>query len=139
MDSFLSTLTIKDLAVVGMLFLVLLFMAFGIYSVREEVRTAGRIKVESVALKTSKEQRQKWRQESPSRDLLNLLDDIETLLALTNVDEAARQQEHKEAVHLSWMSHHIPVRTALLGSLALAGIISAILMVIAQGPHNPAP
>lgn len=139
MVSLLSNLTPVDWAVIGVLVLVPLLMVFGVYSIRKEVRTTARIEARSIKLKTSKEQRQKWRQETTSRDLLNLLDDVETLLRLTNADEAALRQEHKEAVHLSWMSYHIPIRTALLGSLLLAGAISAILMVITLGPHNSMP
>jgi ABC-type anion transport system duplicated permease subunit len=139
MVSFPSNLTPQDLTVIGILILVPLLMAFGIYAIRREVRNAARIEARRVKLKTSKEQRQRWRQETTSRDQLNLLDDVETLLRLTNADEVALRQEHKEAVQLSWMSHHIPIRAALLGSLLLAGALSAILMVIALGPHNSIP
>ena len=47
--------------------------------------------------------------------------------------------EHKEAVRLSWKSQHIPIGTLILGGLVVAGVFSAIFMVIAQGPVNPIP
>jgi hypothetical protein len=68
-----------------------------------------------------------------------LLDDIEALLRFINADDVLVRQEHSEAVRLSWMSYRIPIRAALFGSLVLAGVFSAIFMVIAQGPSNPIP
>jgi hypothetical protein len=112
-------------------------MAFGIHAIRREIRTAARFDARAVRLKTTKEQRRRWRQASQSRDLHDLLDDIETLLSLVHVDEARAKQEHKEAVRLFWMSFHIPVRTLLLGALLVAGVLSAVLMVVSQGPANP--
>jgi hypothetical protein len=50
-----------------------------------------------------------------------------------------RRAEHKEAVRLSWKSRHIPVGTLVLGGLVLAAVLSAIFMVISQGPRNPIP
>ena len=47
--------------------------------------------------------------------------------------------EHREAVRLSWKSRHIPVGTILVLGLILACVLSAIFMVIAQGPSNPIP
>jgi hypothetical protein len=47
--------------------------------------------------------------------------------------------EHKEAGRLSWKSRHIPFGTILLVSLVLAAVLSAIFMVVAQGPSNPIP
>ncbi|MBM6580999.1 hypothetical protein ILT44_12465 [Microvirga sp. BT689] len=116
-----------------------LLMVFGIYVIRSEVRETLRIEAKSVRLKTSKGERQKWRREATSEEMLNLLDDIESLLHFINGDEAFARQEHQEAVRLSWMSYRIPIRVALLGSLLLAGFFSAIFMVIAQGPSNPIP
>ena len=139
MNGFLPNLTPADWAITCTIILVPVLMIFAIYSIRREMRDAGRIKTKSVKLKTSPEQRRKWRHESLSKDTLNLLDDVETLLRLTNADEAAVRQEHKEAVRLSWMSYHIPIRTALFAALLLAGVLSAIFMVIAQGPSNPIP
>jgi hypothetical protein len=49
------------------------------------------------------------------------------------------QAEHKEAVRLSWKARHIPVGTLLLGVLLLVVFLSAVSMVISQGPHNPIP
>ena len=139
MDGFLLNLTPADWAAIGIIVLVPLLMIFAIYSIRREVRDAGRIKAKSIKLKTSPEQRRKWRQESPSKDILNLLDDVETLLKVTHADEPAVRQEHREALRLSWLSYHIPVRTALLGSVLLAGVLSAIFVILAQGPSNPIP
>jgi hypothetical protein len=51
----------------------------------------------------------------------------------------SRRAEHKEAVRLSWKSRHIPAGTLLLGGLVLAAVLSAIFMVVSQGPHNPIP
>jgi hypothetical protein len=50
-----------------------------------------------------------------------------------------RRAEHKEVVRLSWKSRHIPVGTLVLGGLVLAAVLSAIFMVISQGPRNPIP
>ncbi|QRM33123.1 hypothetical protein [Microvirga sp. VF16] len=50
-----------------------------------------------------------------------------------------RRAEHKEAGRLSWKSRHIPTGTLVLGGLMLAAVLSAIFMVISQGPHNPIP
>jgi hypothetical protein len=47
--------------------------------------------------------------------------------------------EHREAVKLSWKSRHIPFGTILIGGLALAAVLSAIFMVLAEGPSNPIP
>jgi hypothetical protein len=139
MGGFLLNLTPADRAIIGIIVLVPLLMIFAIHSIRREVRDAGRIRAKSVKLKTSREQRRKWRQESLSKDILNLLDDVETLLKVTHADELAVRQEHREALRLSWLSYHVPVRTALLGSVLLAGVLSAIFVILAQGPSNPIP
>jgi hypothetical protein len=47
--------------------------------------------------------------------------------------------EHWEAVRLSWSSRHILAGSLLLGLLVLAAVLSAVLMVIAEGPANPIP
>jgi hypothetical protein len=47
--------------------------------------------------------------------------------------------EHREAVRLSWKSRHIPLGTLLVSAVLLAGVLSAIYMVVAQGPVNPIP
>ena len=44
--------------------------------------------------------------------------------------------DHKEAVRLSWKSLHIPFGTILIGSLAVASVLSAILTITALGPVN---
>jgi hypothetical protein len=55
-----------------------------------------------------------------------------------NTPDRARA-EHKEAGRLAWQSRHIPFGTVLLVSLILAAVLSAIFMVVAQGPSNPIP
>jgi hypothetical protein len=45
--------------------------------------------------------------------------------------------DHREAVRLGWKSHHIPVLTILAGSWAVAGVLSAVLSIIAQSRVNP--
>jgi hypothetical protein len=114
-------------------------MAGGIYGIRAEIRSQARIRARSVRLKTSREQRLQWRRSTQSKDLLALLDDIDTLVRLTDADDEAIKRDRKEGMRLSWMSRRIPLRTAFLGSLLLAGVLSAIFMVIAQGPSNPIP
>ena len=49
------------------------------------------------------------------------------------------RSEHWEAVRLAWKSLHIPVGTLLIGSVLLAGILSAVAMVWGQGPVNTIP
>ncbi|MGF9761746.1 hypothetical protein AAII07_41840 [Microvirga sp. 0TCS3.31] len=139
MRSFLPQLTSVDWAIVIAVIFVPLLMVFGVYAIRTEIREALRIEAKSVRLKTSQEERQEWRKRAPSPGTLNLLDDIETLLRVIHADEVFARQEHKEAVRLAWMSYRIPVRVALFGSVILGGIISTVLMVIAQGPSNPIP
>jgi len=48
-----------------------------------------------------------------------------------------KNPEHREAVRLSWKIRHIPFGTIIIGGLALAGVLSAIFMVLALGPSNP--
>jgi hypothetical protein len=139
MSGFLANFAPADWAIITAFILVPLLMVFGIYAIRSEMRDAGRIKARSIKLKTTREQRLRWRKEEASSNLLNLLDDLEALLSLIDADEGRAQQEHREAIRLSWMSYRIPVRMALFGSLLLAGIFSAVFMVLAQGPSNPIP
>jgi hypothetical protein len=47
--------------------------------------------------------------------------------------------DHSEAVRLAWKSRHIPVGTLFVLGLLLACLLSAIFMMIAQGPSNPIP
>jgi hypothetical protein len=139
MGRFLPQLTAADWAfIISVIFLPLL-MAFGIFAIRTEVREARRIEAKSVKLKTSRVQRQQWRKAATSAEMLNLLDDIEALLRFINADDVLVRQEHSEAVRLSWMSYRVPIRVAIFGSLVVAGVFSAIFMVIAQGPSNPIP
>jgi len=139
MGSLFPEMTPGDWAIIIAVTLVPVIMVFGIYAIRSEMRHAARIEARSVRLKTSREQRLKWRTETQSAELLNLLDDLEALLNLVNADETLVRQEHREAVHLAWLSYRVPIRTALLGGLLLAGVCSPILVVIAQGPSNPIP
>ena len=48
-------------------------------------------------------------------------------------------EEHKEAVRLAWKIRHIPFGTLVIIGLALVSVLSAIFMVVAQGPSNPIP
>jgi hypothetical protein len=139
MRGFLPHLALADWAIVIAVILVPLLMAFGIYAIRTEIREAVRIEAKSVRLKTSKAERQEWRKRATSAEMLNLLDDLETLLRLINADEVFARQEHKEAIALSWMSYRVSVRVAMFGSLLLGGVISMVFMVLAQGPSNPIP
>jgi hypothetical protein len=139
MDGFLPHLMPADWAILIAVILVPLLMVFGIYAIRSEMREATRIKAKSVKLKTSRDQRRKWRQAATSPEMLHLLDDVEALLRFINADDVLARQDHDEAIRLSWMSYRIPVRLALIGSALLAGVLSAALMVIAQGPSSPIP
>jgi hypothetical protein len=40
---------------------------------------------------------------------------------------------------MSWKSRHIPLGPLLMLELLLACVLSAIFMMIAQGPSNPIP
>jgi hypothetical protein len=139
MDDVLPALTVTDWIVLGLVALVPLLMALGIASIRREARSRARLEARSVRLKTSPGQRRQWRQQTQSRELLDLLDDIDTLMRQAAAGNPVTPQDHKEAVRLVWKSRHIPVMTFLAFSLALAGVLSAVFMVIAQGPSNPIP
>jgi hypothetical protein len=131
-----------DWVVLGLLALVPALMFFGIYSIRRELRAAACIEAKRAGLKTTDDERRQWRRVSQSQEMINLLDDLDTLLKQINTNEAAAARDyrdHKEALRLSWESRHIPFGTLLIGGLALAGMLSAIFMVIAQGPANPIP
>lgn len=139
MNDVLSALTITDWIFLGLVALVPLLMALGIASIRREARSRARLEARSVRLKTTQGQRRQWRQQTQSRELLDLLDDIDTLMRQAAAGNPVTPQDHKEAVRLVWKSRHIPVMTFLAFSLALAGVLSAVFMVIAQGPSNPIP
>ncbi|KLK94539.1 hypothetical protein AA309_02915 [Microvirga vignae] len=139
MDILPSSFTAADWIALGLIALVPVLMILGIYMIRREMHAEALLRAQSITLKTTKDQRQQWRNAALSREMIDLLDDIDTLLNLIAADQVVTRQQHKEAVRLSWASRHIPFRTLLLGGLALAGVLSAIFMVIAQGPTNPIP
>ena len=139
MNDVLSALTTTDWIALGLLALVPLLMALGIASIRREARGRARLEARSLRLKTTQGQRRQWRQQTQSRELLDLLDDIDTLMRHAASSNPVTPQDHKEAVRLVWKSRHIPVMTFFVCSLALAGVLSAVFMVIAQGPSNPIP
>jgi hypothetical protein len=47
--------------------------------------------------------------------------------------------DHKEARRLFRRSHHIPFVTILAGCWIVAAILSAVLAILAEGPHNFVP
>ncbi|PVE21844.1 hypothetical protein DC522_24325 [Microvirga sp. KLBC 81] len=139
MDILPSSFTAADWIALGLIALVPVLMILSLHAIRREMHAEALLRAQSIKLKTTRDQRQQWRNAALSREMIDLLDDIDTLLNLIAADQIAARQQHKEAVRLSWASRHIPFRTLLLGSLALAGVISAIFMVVAQGPANPIP
>ena len=139
MNSLLPTLTVTDWIVLGLVALVPLLMALGIASIRRETRRRARLESRFVRLKTSPAQRRLWRQRTGSKELIDLLDDIDTLLREVAAHGPVTRQDHREAVRLVWKSRHIPVGTFLVCSLALASVLSAIFMMIAEGPSRPIP
>ena len=139
MVGFFPELTAADWAIITAVVLVPVLMALGIYVIRSEMREVIRVRAKSVKLKTSRDQRQKLRKLATSKEILDLLDDIEALLRFINADDVFARQEHQEAVRLSWMNYRIPIRVALIGGALLAGVLSAALMVVAQGPSNSIP
>jgi hypothetical protein len=139
MDVPQSSFTVADWIAFGLLALVPVLMILGIVAIRREIHAEALLRAQSIQLKTSKDQRQHWRKTALSQDMIDLLDDVDTLLNMVAADHLTAQQQHREAVRLSWTSRHIPLRTLLLGSVALAGVLSTILMVVAEGPSNPIP
>jgi hypothetical protein len=125
--------------VLGLLACTAVLIALDTYSIRWEIREEARVKARHVRLKTTEAQRRKWRRMGQPRELLDALDDIDTLLRHLKSDDTAARQDPKEAVRLSWSSRHIPARTFFVGALLLVGVVSAIQMVIASGPSNPMP
>ena len=139
MDVLQSSFTVADWIALGLIALVPVLMILGILAIRREMHPEALLRAQSIQLKTTKNQRQHWRKTALSRDMIDVLDDVDTLLNVIAADQAAARQQHKEAVRLSWASRHIPLRTLLLGGIALAGVLSTILMVVAEGPRNPIP
>jgi uncharacterized membrane protein YcjF (UPF0283 family) len=134
-----SSFTTADWVALGLIALVPILMAFGIMAIRREMQATANLEIRTIQLKTTGDQRQRWRQKTQSQHLVDLLDDIDFLLKKVAPDEAVARQDHKEAVRLSWKSRHIPVSTILIGAVVLASVFSAVFMVVAQGPVNPIP
>jgi hypothetical protein len=139
METLRSSFSAADWIVLGLITLVPILMAFGILAIRREMHATAHMEARTVRLKTTGGQRQRWRQKTQSQHLVDLLDDIDSLLKQIAPDEEKARQEHKEALRLSWMSRHIPVSTLLIGVMVMIGILSAVFMVVAQGPVNPIP
>ncbi len=139
MDVPQSSFTVADWIAFGLLALIPVLMLLGILVIRREIHVEALLRAQSIRLKTSKDQRQHWRKTALSQDLIDLLDDVDTLLNARAADQLTARQQHREAVRLSWTSRHIPLRTLVLGTLALASVLSAVLMVVAEGPRNPIP
>jgi hypothetical protein len=47
--------------------------------------------------------------------------------------------DHREARRLLWKSRHVPILTIFASSWVVAGVLSAVLSILAQGPANPIP
>ena len=47
--------------------------------------------------------------------------------------------DHKEALRLAWLSRHFPFGTIVVATLLAAGILSAILSILAVSPSNGIP
>jgi Cdc6-like AAA superfamily ATPase len=76
----LSGCTVFEWILLGLLALVAFMVAYGTYTIRMEVRSRARLRAEPVRLKTTEAQRQLWRRTTQSREMIILLDDIDTLL-----------------------------------------------------------
>jgi uncharacterized membrane protein YcjF (UPF0283 family) len=139
METLRSSFSTADWIVLGILTLVPILMALGIMAIRRELHATAQVEARTVRLKTTGDQRQRWRQRTQSQHLVDLLDDIDSLLKQIAPDEEKARQDHKEAVRLSWMSRHIPVSTLLIGAMVLISVLSAVFMVVAQGPVNAIP
>ena len=139
MNSLPLSFTAADWVVLGLIALVPLLMAFGVSAIRKEIRTAARAPGSLVMTKTTEIQRRKWRQATGSPELVDLLDDVDMLLEQIGRQVPPTRREHREAVRLAWRSLHLPLATLVTGGLVLVCVLSAILMVIAQGPSNPIP
>jgi hypothetical protein len=80
MDDILSSLTIIDWILLGLVASATFIVAIDVYAIRKEMRAAARQRARPVKLKTTEEQRRKWRSKRQSRDLVDLVDDVDTLL-----------------------------------------------------------
>ena len=47
--------------------------------------------------------------------------------------------DHREARRLLWKSRHVPILTIFASSWVVAGVLSAVLSILAQGPGTPSP
>jgi hypothetical protein len=139
MNSLPFSFTAADWVVLGLIAFVPLLMALGVSAIRKDIRTAARTPGSLVMTKTTEIQRRKWRQETRSPELVDLLDDIDMLLEQIGRQVPPTRREHREAMRLAWRSLHLPLGTLLTGGLVLVCVLSAALMVIAQGPANPIP
>jgi hypothetical protein len=80
MGNILSSLTIIDWILLGLVASAMLIIAIGVHAIRKEMRAAARQRAQPIKLKTTEEQRRKWRSKTQSRDLIDLVDDVDTLL-----------------------------------------------------------
>ncbi|MET0531884.1 MAG: hypothetical protein ABW003_26730 [Microvirga sp.] len=91
MEANLSGLTLDHWFLISIIGVVGLGMSYGIHAIRGEIRSAARLAqshteprtagAKIAELKTTPKQRLEWRHKSQSADLIDLLDDIDALLA----------------------------------------------------------
>jgi hypothetical protein len=80
MGDILSSLTIIDWILLGLVASATLIIAIGVHAIRKEMRAAARQRAQPIKLKTTEEQRRKWRSKTQSRDVVDLVDDVDILL-----------------------------------------------------------
>jgi hypothetical protein len=97
MTAFQSSVTAIDWIALGLLTAMVLFIAFGIRCLRQEIQATARVEAKSARLKTTGAQRQRWRQGSSSQELIALLDDIDTLLEQSSSKATAALPEKEHA------------------------------------------
>jgi len=139
MNNLPFSLTVADWVVLGLIAFVPLLMTAGLSAIRKDIRAAARTPGSLVTTKTTEIQRRKWRQATESPELLDLLDDVDMLLEQIGRQVPSTRREHREAVRLAWKSLHLPLVTLLTAGLVLVCVLSAVLMIVAQGPSNPIP
>jgi hypothetical protein len=59
--------------------------------------------------------------------------------AMFDTASCQRQQDHKEAVRLARMSHHIPYGGIIVVSFVLFNLLSVVSSILAIGPANGMP